>query len=295
MTCTTDTHDPRPSRSASPCPACGAESLERGPAHARCTGCGHRTSDLELDLSRPSPLDDEGLKDALRTQRRREHDALLDAAAARAPVRRVLDVGCATGEFLNACRDRGLEAVGVEPDPRLAARARRAGHRVEEVLFEDLPDEVGRFDLISFNDVLEHIPDVRGTLSSVPRLLAPGGMLAVTVPSADGVFFRLASGLERLGVAGPMRRLWQADFPSPHLHYFSPASLERLAEQAGLRPVWSAARSPVSADGLWRRIRADQSVSLPYAFAVWSAVRASLPVLERLPKDISVQLFMPND
>lgn len=267
--------------------------IERRPNHVLCPGCGHRRSDLELDLSRPSPLDDEGLKDTLRTQRRREHDALLDAVAARHAPLRVLDVGCATGEFLNACRARGFEAVGVEPDPRHAERARREGHEVIEALFQDLPEEVGRFDLITFNDVLEHIGDVRGTLARVPRLLTDGGLLAVTVPNANGAFFKFASGLAHMGADGPMQRLWQSQFPSPHAHYFTPGSLDRIAAQVGLRQVWAAERLPVAAEGLWRRIRADHSAGLLYSAAIWLGVRMSLPVLERLPKDICVHLFEP--
>lgn len=180
------------------CCACGAVTVRETERRRVCRRCGHRTSALALDLSIPSSLDDLALEGALAEQRRREHTEVLRLVQAKTMARRFLDVGCATGDFLDVCREHGLEAEGVEPDRRLAAIARSKGHQVEGALFEHFTCPTRRFDAVTFNDVLEHIPDPGAALEKACSLLVPGGVIAVTLPSSRGVFYATARLLEGL-------------------------------------------------------------------------------------------------
>ncbi len=269
------------------CPACGRHTVADG-ARRRCLSCGHRTWALAVDLTRASPLDDVALKGALRSQRRAESSRLLDRLG---PIERVIDVGCSTGDFLGVCRARGIEAVGVEPDPRVAALAREAGHEVYAGFFNDVAETIPEADAVVFNDVLEHIADAEGALVTAKGRLRAGGRIAVTLPNARGAFYRAAEALERAGVEGPMRRLWQADYPSPHVHYFTPSSLRILAARVELREVSFESRVAVAPDSVWARVRADRSASRLWAGAVWAGVRIGMPALRRLEGDISVHVF----
>src|SRR5438445_8229241 len=43
----------------------------------------------------------------------------------------IVDLGCGTGEFLNACRRRNREAIGIDSNETLVARCREQGFKVE--------------------------------------------------------------------------------------------------------------------------------------------------------------------
>lgn len=241
-----------------------------------------------MDLSRPSPLDDVALKAALRAQRRAEFGDLLDRLG---PIARVIDVGCSTGDFLEVCRARGIEAVGVEPDARVARIATEAGHDVRVGFFEDVANTIPPADVVAFNDVLEHIPDAERALSTARDRLRANGRVAVTLPNGEGVFYSVARALERVGRDGAMRRLWQADYPSPHVHYFTPKSLRAMASRVGLEETTFFGRVAVEPDSVRARVRADRSASNAQAWAVEMGVRAGMPLLRRAEKDISVHIF----
>lgn len=145
--------------------------------------------------------------------------AIARGHAARNPGR-VLDIGCGTGEFLAAMRRRGWKASGTEADPSARDRARS---RTLEVTDGTLP--VGPFDVVTFWHSLEHLADPVGVLRNARALLAPGGRCIVAVPNCaghDAAFYA-----ER----------WAAYDVPRHAVHFTPDTLERAAQAAGMRPV----------------------------------------------------------
>jgi SAM-dependent methyltransferase len=97
---------------------------------------------------------------------------------------RAVDAGCGTGRVAVALADRGVQVVGVEPDPAMAAVARRnlAPYpccEVEESDFEDwTPPQVGSFDLVTSGQAWHWIEPARGTRVA-ERALRRGGWLAI--------------------------------------------------------------------------------------------------------------------
>src|SRR6185437_5072111 len=72
----------------------------------------------------------------------------------------ILDVGCGVGFALDAARSAGLKTYGIELSRTAIAAAIERGHCIFPVLIENLSSEwEGKFDLISLNQVLEHVPD----------------------------------------------------------------------------------------------------------------------------------------
>ena len=104
-------------------------------------------------------------------------------------LRRVLDVGCGSGIFLELARQSGCETCGLELNPAAAEKARARGHRVFSRLLHELkPGEVGEgFELITLFQVLEHVPEPVTLLRQAATLLRPGGYISVAVPSAECV------------------------------------------------------------------------------------------------------------
>lgn len=142
---------------------------------------------------------------------------LIERQAARGRRLRILEVGCGTGSNL-ALLQRYGEVDAIEPDdPARALATSRSGLAIKGGL---LPDGVllddGAYDLIVLLDVLEHIPDDRGTLAALRGKLAPGGRLLVTVPAAPW--------------------MWSAhDLAHHHQRRYTAKTLEHVFRAAGFR------------------------------------------------------------
>lgn len=101
-----------------------------------------------------------------------------------ANVQHMLDVGCHMGNFGRQVKERhGAEVWGIEPNPHTAAVAEKVLDKVLVGFFgDDMVLPAGYFDVICFNDVLEHMPDPWAALRLAARLLAPGGCVVASIP-----------------------------------------------------------------------------------------------------------------
>jgi SAM-dependent methyltransferase len=146
------------------------------------------------------------------------------------PEGRILDVGCAGGNFLAHFPASRWERHGVEPSPLAAAAAEATGVRVYPGLLGEatIPAETG-FDVATCLDVLCLSATPAADLRRLHALLKPGGRLVIDLP---GFLFRIGRNF------GPLcwlinRRWSNFHQQSPHLYLFSPTSLERMLNQAG--------------------------------------------------------------
>lgn len=134
----------------------------------------------------------------------------------------LLDVGCGGGAFLSRMRDAGWKVTGTEPDPRAAARLREELGFPVFVQVEDIDATHQRFDLITLNHVIEHVPDPAELLRQLTQRLARGGQIIVTTPNAASLGARIFG------------RHWRGLEPPRHFNVFSQQSLAETVEQAGL-------------------------------------------------------------
>src|SRR2546423_9062956 len=135
---------------------------------------------------------------------------------------RVLDVGCATGDFLLVAAQRGWEALGVDPSPA-REQAQSAGVRVVGRTIDDADVAPHSLDLITFWDVLEHLPNPVASLRRAQELLTPGGLVAATVPNAGTALARLSG-----------RRWFGYKTAGEHLQFFTAPTLQRAFAAAGM-------------------------------------------------------------
>jgi 2-polyprenyl-3-methyl-5-hydroxy-6-metoxy-1,4-benzoquinol methylase len=135
---------------------------------------------------------------------------------------RALDVGCATGIFLEVARDAGWQPEGVDISAYALARAEAKGFKVHRgtLLDTELP-EAG-FDIITMWDLIEHVPDPAAVFAECHRLLKPGGVLAISTPDAGSVLARVLRG----------RWLGYRSIDE-HLYFFSHRTITAMLEHAG--------------------------------------------------------------
>ena len=237
-------------RARTGCPVCEAEQQVKVAEHnglhvVRCLSCGHQfvwpvPPDTELAAiydqtyyqgSRQSVGFND--YDGLAGSRRRMFTRHLRRLQRHVRAGRLLDVGCATGDFLKVAQRHGWEAMGVDPSPA-RQQALAAGLKMVGRTIDDAEVEPRSIDLITFWDVLEHLPEPVEALRRTSALLAPQGIVSATVPNASSA---VAS------VSG--RRWFGYKTAGEHLQFFTTSTIRRAFQSAGFeivehRPVaWS--------------------------------------------------------
>jgi SAM-dependent methyltransferase len=96
---------------------------------------------------------------------------------------RLLDVGCGAGILDALLIAAGWRADGLEPSSTACEQAAARGVRASEGTLSTAAIEEGAYDAVVFNHSLEHIGDPTAALAKARGALAPGGMVAVSVPN----------------------------------------------------------------------------------------------------------------
>ena len=229
------------------CPVCGGHVVADGAVADdrygypgtfslyRCSACGHQSLAVEMSSQQLSDLyttyyprssfDVESwsppkTESALRTWWRG-----LRASAFRWVPRnvRVLDIGCGFGESLGYHRNRGCDAHGVEADANILRVARLHGLQVRVGLFDANAYEPGSFDVVTLDQVMEHVNDPVAVLRGVAQVLTQDGMAVLSTPNAQGWGARLF---------GRRWIHWHAPY---HVQFFSLESMQQAAKASGLR------------------------------------------------------------
>lgn len=105
----------------------------------------------------------------------------------------VLDVGVGLGRLLDPLRQ--FDRYGVDISQDYLVRAREVGIEVAFARAEALPFDDAVFDAVVACDVLEHVPDLNAVCREMLRVLRPGGLLVVRVPSREDLTVYLREGL----------------------------------------------------------------------------------------------------
>jgi SAM-dependent methyltransferase len=140
--------------------------------------------------------------------------------------RRVLDVGCASGYFIKQAVDDGWQATGIDRSKTLAQRARDyAATQVIDGILEDMNLADSPYPVVTAWEVVEHVRDPNAFFAALAKNTAPGGLLALSTPLANGLPARV------LGTKFPMLA------PPEHLSLFTRRSINFLASGCGFEEV----------------------------------------------------------
>lgn len=262
--------------------------------HATCPACHYESAALSVAINQHTGREvNEAKREAgLKALRLENFRAIVQYAKrhVRPGGRSLLDVGSAHGWFLETARE-DFDVLGVEPDAVVGSRAAARGLPVRAGFFPDVLKEGEQFDVIVFNDVIEHIPDIGGALDACRERLSPDGILILNLPNSRGFFYRLSKVIARLGWRTPFERLWQKDLPSPHVHYFSTGNLAKLVAGRGFALVDSAELPALRAKGLRERLSCAGNVPTLSLWVQYIAILCAIPVLRVFPSDIIVCIF----
>jgi 2-polyprenyl-3-methyl-5-hydroxy-6-metoxy-1,4-benzoquinol methylase len=198
----------------------------------KCRGCGLVYVNPRVNGS--DVLDDyKEVVDELYVQERQgrvltfqRHLRPLEGVAGPPNGRRLLDVGCHIGVFVEVAQQGGWDAWGIEPSRWAAEQARAGDLKVVNGTLATSGFEDASFDVITMWDVIEHVPDPRQELQQVYRLLKAGGIVVIHTIDIESPFARL------------MGRRWPW-LMEMHLYYFSPRTLRRMVEGIGFKVIHS--------------------------------------------------------
>ena len=136
-----------------------------------------------------------------------------------------LDIGCGTGEFLNACKEAGYKTKGIEPS-KLARNQAETNYNLNVNENTDLEIfKKDEFTSISMWHVLEHIPDLKKTIKELNRITKINGKLLIAVPNIES------------WDADYYKQHWAAWDVPIHLWHFSKKSIKNLFEHNGFKLV----------------------------------------------------------
>jgi 2-polyprenyl-3-methyl-5-hydroxy-6-metoxy-1,4-benzoquinol methylase len=130
--------------------------------------------------------------------------------------KRILDIGCGTGKFLELLREHGAEAEGIEISAYAAGIASSKGFTIYNQDIMSFQQEA-QYDVITAFDLIEHIPDTKAFLRKVFGLLTDDGVFIFMTPDAGSQNART------------QRENWYGYMSSlEHLYYFSTSPLRYI-------------------------------------------------------------------
>lgn len=157
------------------------------------------------------------------------------------PGAKFLDIGSGDGQLLEAIKRQfpEIEVHGLDWrfEPNLRSRLQSLGICLHESLFESTDLAGNRFDLITMNQLIEHLWEPRECLKKVGHILSNEGRLVLTTPNVDGYDRQLF----RSG-------LWGGYYFPRHLNLFSGKLLQVLIAECGLETI---ARDDLVAPIVW--------------------------------------------
>lgn len=129
---------------------------------------------------------------------RRGQDRRLNLIRDHVPLenRRILDVGCGLGMYVEKFRRFSPDVYGVDIDPEKVQKAQERLPNISLAPAEELPFKDGDFDVILLHEVIEHVVDDRRAVREAVRCLDIGGHIVIYAPNrlypfeTHGYFFR---------------------------------------------------------------------------------------------------------
>lgn len=211
----------------------------------------------------------------------------------------MLDFGCGDGLFTEAIFGRQDGIYGCDIAKGELPTARDSGVYRHGVQFADghhLPYRDGAFGTVYSNSVIEHIPDPQNVLAELSRVLRPGGMLVLTVPSDR--FRELLDGVRAAPTKEAAERYArEVDRLLTHYHYHTADEWRVLLATVNVKLV--NLRYYVSPEAVqqWDRMNRTYGIGRRSLFSVLASPRLRWPgyrsAMRRLVRDRLITKLRP--
>ena len=250
-----------------------------------CPTCGHRTASHGTNEASVEDYhlayDQHTFLSSLATTRERQAREIVAALRANGMSQGLFDYGCGRAFLVKEALRVGFRGVGGGDSSPLALRCLRDLGVTALPLPTDgslvpLSEKELGFTpkVVAFLDVIEHF---EGDLLSMLRcwlheLPASVEAVVLKVPVSDGVLFRIASSLARLGVDGPLRQLHQVGTSPPHYQYFCRTSVRLLVRSLGMDVVQAWDDLEFEPGSLHERVAMLRTVPRPLSGALGRAL-----------------------
>jgi 2-polyprenyl-3-methyl-5-hydroxy-6-metoxy-1,4-benzoquinol methylase len=149
----------------------------------------------------------------------------IDLLSRDAKPKRILDVGCGSGFFLDLLRSSKVagEFAGYEVNSVVADQARLKGHTIFSGSISDILSSAKPFDVVCAFQILEHLDNPIRFLVDVKNLMSSDGLLFIGVPNASGPIRHFPNSITEL--------------PPHHLSYWSESVFKKGMPRVGLSIV----------------------------------------------------------
>lgn len=137
--------------------------------------------------------------------------------------KKVADIGCAGGSFLDHISGVASNIIAVEPGTAYHSSLEGRGYQTYSFAADAAAEHRRTIDWAVTFDVIEHTSDPRSFLTDVVELLAPNGHLFLSTPNRDDALIDLAGDCYR-----------EFFYRAHHRWYFDIASLQECARRCGL-------------------------------------------------------------
>lgn len=270
------------------CPICSGYFKKNFSSYSFCCkDCSYECSYLKVAINSKNSLNsiDENFREkSLKKIRQKNFLSLIKSLKKYTSCNQsLLEVGSAHGWFLDVAK-KNFKILGLEPD-KVILKNNRKDLPVKFGYFPAALDKKDKFDVIVFNDVFEHIPNISLTLKSCHDHLNKHGILLLNLPNSRGFFYRTSKLFAFFGFNIFFDRMWQKDLPSPHLHYFNNSNLSILLQKCNFNVLEIGYLPSVEVNNLFNRIRYAVKFNYFSSLFIFSLILFFVPFLSILPKD----------
>ena len=255
-------------------------------------------SDIETDsvqkwLGSLSPTQRLYATYALSTNQRSRDVVAIVKPKLRTAVRRHLDIGCGYGGLLKAFASDVTTSVGIEIDTQLAKYSKLNTTDLDVTIINDSIENVGisglgKFDLITCTEVIEHVANPQNLAMAIGNLLEPDGLLFLRMPngraidavSSDGHFLLFGISLLSREEAKAFKYA-TTGVEDSYMHmgeYYTYPVYEHWLTAAGIRG--DLVETDQDYLGLWKLV-AEKCLALAQAYSEWLENSEKIPYFNR--------------
>ena len=166
------------------------------------------------------------------------------------PQLRLLDIGTGRGSFLILCKLLGFNHIlGTDISRSNVEFLERFGIETKIGVIEDL--NLGKFDIITFHHVLEHLPDPGAFLTHISGMLSDGGVGHLLIPNEGSLNSRFKSLMSKMKLK---KRPFKHLAPGHHLWFYEKQTIIRLLDKYGFKIDYIGTRATEKSRGIASRL-----------------------------------------